>query len=97
MSAGHPSTTGESAARFNAASMAISRALNPVLYTCAGPYHHDPALMLPLFPCLHDAERLSAMDPASDRAGFLEVGLLRESNRVHRALDRATAAARQGR
>jgi hypothetical protein len=89
--------TGESVARFNAASMAISRALNPVLYTCAGPYHHDPALMFPLFPCLRDAERLSAIDPTSDHAEFLEVALLRESNRVHRALDRATAAARQGR
>lgn len=87
---------GERAARFNAASMAISRALNPVLYTCAGPYHHDPAVLLPLFPCLRDAERLAAIDPASERAGFLEVGLLRESNRVHRALDRATAAAQGG-
>jgi hypothetical protein len=74
--------------------MAISRALNPVLYTCAGPYHHDPALMFPLFPCLRDAEGLAAIDPASDRAGFLKVGLQRESNRVHRALERATAAAR---
>ena len=88
---------GERAARFNAASMAISRALNPALYTCAGPYHHDPALLLPLFPCLRDAERLAAIDPASDQAGFLKVGLLRESNRVHRALDRATAAAREAR
>jgi hypothetical protein len=89
-------TTGEPAARFNATSMAISRALNPALYTCAGPYRHDPALMLPLFPCLRDAAHLGAVDPASDRAGFLKVGLLRESNRVHRALDRATAAAREG-
>jgi hypothetical protein len=87
---------GERAARFNAASMAISRALNPALYTCAGPYHHDPALLLPLFPCLRHAERLAVTDPASDQAGFLKVGLLRESNRVHRALDRATAAAHDG-
>jgi hypothetical protein len=87
--------TGESAAHFNAAAMAISRALNPVLYTCAGPYHHDPALMFPLFPCLRDAEELAAIDPASDRAGFLKVGLQRESNRVHRALDRAAAAAHE--
>jgi N-acetylated-alpha-linked acidic dipeptidase len=87
---------GEPAARFNATSMAISRALNPALYTCAGPYRHDPALLLPLFPCLSGAARLSAIDPASDRAEFLKVGLLRESNRVHRALDRATAAALEG-
>ena len=86
--------TGGPAARFNAAAMAISRALNPVLYTCAGPYRHDPALMFPLFPCLRDAEGLAAIDPASDRAGFMKVGLQRESNRVHRALERATAAAR---
>jgi hypothetical protein len=45
---------------------------------------------------LHDAERLAEIDPASDQAGFLEVGLLRESNRVHRALDRAIAAAHDG-
>jgi hypothetical protein len=88
--------TGESAAHFNAASMAISRALNPALFTCAGPYRHDPALLLPLFPCLNDAASLAAIDPVSDRAGFVKVGLLRESNRVHRALDRATAAAREG-
>jgi hypothetical protein len=52
--------------------------------------------MFPLFPCLRGAARLSAIDPVSDRAGFLKVGLLRESNRVHRALDRAIAAAREG-
>ena len=55
-----------------------------------------PAVLLPLFPCLQDAERLAEIDPASDQAGFLEVGLLRESNRVHRALDRAIAAAHDG-
>jgi len=87
--------TGALAARFNAISMEISRALNPALYTCAGPYRHDPALLFPLFPCLRGAEHLSAIDPASDRAEFLKVGLLRESNRVHRALERATAAARE--
>jgi hypothetical protein len=87
------SAGGEGAARLNEAHMTISRALNPVLYTCAGPYGHDPAVQFPLFPCLRDAERLAEIDPESDEAGFLEVGLLRESNRVHRALDRATAAA----
>ena len=39
---------------------------------------------------MYDAAEI---DPESDEAGFLEVGLLRESNRVHRALDRAIAAA----
>ncbi len=85
--------TGENAARLNETFMAISRALNPVLYTCVGPYRHDPAFLLPLFPCLSDAERLGTIDANSDEAGFIRVGLLRESNRVHRALDRATGAA----
>ena len=87
----------EALPRLNEAQMAISRLLNPVLYTCAGPFSHDPAVMLPLFPCLRDAERLGALDPVSDAAGFIQTALLRESNRIHRALEAATRAAREAR
>jgi hypothetical protein len=87
------SAGGDVASRLNGAHMRISRAVNPVLYTCAGPFNHDPAVQFPLFPCLRDASRLGAIDPQSDEAGFIRIGLLRESNRVHRALDRATAIA----
>jgi hypothetical protein len=87
------SAAGDAASRLNDAHMAISRAVNPVLYTCAGPFNHDPAVQFPLFPCLRDAARLGAIDPESDEAGFIRIGLLRESNRIHRALDRATAIA----
>ena len=73
--------------------MAISRAINPVLFTIAGPFHHDPARQLPLFPGLSAAATLAAMDPASDEAGFIKTELLRETNRIQRALDRTACIA----
>ena len=85
---------GAEARRFNDIYMEISRVLNPVLYTCAGPYNHDPAVQYPLFPCLRDAARLAAIEATSDEAGFMRTRLLRESNRVNQALDRAVMLAR---
>jgi hypothetical protein len=79
----------EEAKRVNSVLMAVSREINPVLYTVRGPYYHDPAYQLPLFPGLRGANELGALGPGSDEAGFIQTELLRESNRIHQALDRA--------
>lgn len=87
------SAAGESATAFNEDAMAVSRAINPVLFTIAGPFHHDPARQFPLFPGLSIVHELDDLDPASDEAGFIETELLRESNRIRLALARATCNA----
>ena len=71
--------------------MRMSREINPVLYTVRGPYYHDPAYQLPLFPGLRGARELGTIECSSDEAGFIQTELLRESNRIHQALDRAIA------
>ena len=81
---------GGSASSFNDDAMAVSRAINPVLFTMAGPFHHDPARQFPLFPGLSAVHELSELDPGTDEAGFIETELLRETNRIRRALARAT-------
>jgi hypothetical protein len=83
-------------ARANEDAMAISRAINPVLFTMAGPFHHDPARQFPLFPGLNAAAELSGLHPASDEAGFIATELLRETNRIQRALAKATCIALRG-
>jgi len=81
----------EEASAINSLLMKTSREINPVLYTVRGPYYHDPAYQLPLFPGLRGAKVLGVIDPASNEAGFIQTELLRESNRIHQALDRAIA------
>jgi hypothetical protein len=66
--------------------MALSRILNPVLYTVEGPYDHDPALQVPMLPGLQGVTRLASLDPDSDEYGFLRTRLVRERNRVADAL-----------
>ncbi|MDR7521308.1 MAG: M28 family peptidase [Armatimonadota bacterium] len=73
-------------ARLNRGLMALSRMLNPVLYTVEGPYDHDPALQVPMLPGLQGVRRLAALDPDSDEYGFLRTRLVRERNRVADAL-----------
>jgi hypothetical protein len=90
LAARRSSVEGGSAAAFNNGAMAVSRAINPVLFTIAGPFHHDPARQFPLFPGLSAVHELSELDPGSDEAGFIETELLRETNRIRRALARAT-------
>jgi hypothetical protein len=87
---------GEAVAAFNEDAMAISRAINPVLFTIAGPFHHDPARQFPLFPGLGAAAELTALDPASEEVGFIKTELLRETNRIRRALSLATCIAARG-
>jgi len=76
-------------ARFNHGLMALSRMINPVLYTVQGPYDHDPALQVPMLPGLQDVRRLATLPVDSDGYGFLRAQLVRERNRVADALDRA--------
>jgi hypothetical protein len=83
-------------ARANEDAMAISRAINPVLFTIFGPFHHDPARQFPLFPGLGAAVELADVDPRSEEAGFIGTELLRETNRIQRALAKATCIALRG-
>ncbi len=76
-------------ARLNRGLMALSRIINPVLYTVEGPYDHDPALQVPMLPGLQGVRRLAALAPESDDYGFLRARLVRERNRVADALDSA--------
>ena len=80
----------------NEDSMAVSRAINPVLFTIAGPFHHDPARQFPLFPGLGASAELADLEPTSEEAGFIKTELLRETNRIERALARATCIASRG-
>lgn len=75
--------------RLNHGLMALSRIINPALYTLEGPYDHDPALQLPMLPGLQGVRRLAALPADSDDYGFLRARLVRERNRVADALDRA--------
>ncbi len=90
------SVQGEEVADFNEDSMAVSRAINPVLFTIAGPFHHDPARQFPLFPGLGASAELADLEPTSEEAGFIKTELLRETNRIERALARATCIASRG-
>lgn len=77
-------------ARLNRGLMALSRILNPVLYTIEGPYDHDPALQAPMLPGLQAVRHLAALPPDSDEYGFLRTRLVRERNRVSDALETAS-------
>ena len=84
---------GMDAAHANRALLDISHAVNPVLYTLAGPFDHDPAsgaFRLPGLQCIaHYATRGSA----SDAGKVIYTRLLREKNRVVAGLDAASAVA----
>ena len=68
----------------------VSKILTSTFYTHTGPFDQDPAYGIPHLPALQDAARLAGLDPASDEAGFLRARLIREANRVNKALDTTT-------
>lgn len=68
--------------RLNRQLLAIVHGVIPVLYTAAGPFHHDPASSVPALPGLAGAGRLPELDPESDQFGFLYAYLMREVNRA---------------
>jgi len=73
---------------YNRALLGLTRILNPILYTCRGLFHPDPATPSTLLPGLQDARRLPDMPEATRR--FALVGLMREMNRLSYGLEEAT-------
>ena len=77
----------------NRALLEMSHVVNPVLYTMAGPYDHDPAsgaFRMPGLQCVtHYAER----GAQSDAGRVIYTRVLREKNRVVAGLDAASAIA----
>jgi hypothetical protein len=77
----------------NALHLSLSRLVNPVLFTIAGPYEFDPALQLPVLPGLARAAELP--DSEGNDAGFLRTELVRQKNRVVDTLHTATQMIRK--
>jgi hypothetical protein len=75
---------------YNQTLMAVSRMINPALFTIAGPFEMDPALQLPILPGLAPLRELAAHDPSSDEHRFLWTQLIRQRNRIEEALLMAT-------
>jgi hypothetical protein len=73
--------------RVNRLHMSLSRLLNPVLFTMAGPYEVDPALQMPVLPGLARAAELSSV--SGNDYGFLLTELVRQRNRVTDSLHAA--------
>ena len=73
----------------NQAIKRLGRTLIPIDYSLAGPYDHDLAMPVPVIPVLDPLRRLARMDRDSDEAKLLATRLLRERNRVTRALGEA--------
>jgi N-acetylated-alpha-linked acidic dipeptidase len=81
---------------WNATAMRLGRLLNPVMYTRAGRFQHDPAEWSPIMratrrftlPGLNRAEGLAALEDRPE-AGFLRAQLVREVNRVRTAVREA--------
>jgi hypothetical protein len=69
--------------------LAVTRVVNPALFTIDGPYEFDPALQLPVLPGLAPLRELAATDPSSDHYRFLRTQLIRQRNRIHDALSQA--------
>lgn len=70
----------------NTALKAVSRALVPVDYTQRDRFTQDPALTQQAYPGLQPIHQFAALDPESDEAKFLHVGMMRAHNRVAVAL-----------
>ncbi|CAN5663436.1 M28 family peptidase [soil metagenome] len=69
--------------------LAVTRIINPALFTIDGPYEFDPALQLPILPGLAPMQALAGLDPSSDDYRFLWTSLIRQRNRIHDALMQA--------
>ncbi len=75
----------------NRALLTVTRIVNSALFTIDGPYEFDPALQLPVLPGLAPMRRLATLEPESDEYRFLATSLVRQRNRIHDALEQATA------
>ncbi|CAN5595338.1 M28 family peptidase [soil metagenome] len=75
---------------YNQTVLRTTRIINPALFTVDGPYEMDPALQLPILPGLAPMRELATLDSESSEHRFLWTRLIRQRNRVHDALLRAT-------
>lgn len=66
--------------RFNRLHLRLSRLLNPVLFSVAGPYEFDPALQMPVLPGLARTSELPSL--SGNAHGFLATELVRQRNRI---------------
>ncbi|CAH1694289.1 Peptidase M28-like protein [Hyphomicrobiales bacterium] len=92
LKAASPAANETSAATINGALKAVSRALVPVDYTEKDRFTQDPALAQQPYPGLQPIRQFAALDPESDAARFLHVGMMRAHNRTALALADAIRA-----
>ncbi|MYA95138.1 MAG: M28 family peptidase [Nitrospinae bacterium] len=71
----------------------ISHAVNPVLYTLAGPFDHDPASGAFRLPGLQCVANFVERGPGSDAGRVIYTRVLREKNRIIAGLGAASAVA----
>ena len=81
------------AADANRALLDISHAVNPVLYTLAGPFDHDPASGAFRLPGLQCVANFVERGPGSDAGRVIYTRVLREKNRIIAGLGAASAVA----
>ncbi|MBS7707180.1 M28 family peptidase [Chelatococcus asaccharovorans] len=81
-----------SAETINATLKAVARALVPVDYTEKDRFTQDPALAVGAYPGLQPIRQFATLDPDSDAAKFLHVGMMRAHNRTATALAEAIRA-----
>jgi len=78
----------------NNAQLRFGRILNPVNYSRAEAFHHDPALTVPPLPDLAPAMRVAEAKDDAAKRGVLRASLTRGQNRVVWALIQAAETAR---
>ena len=71
----------------------MSHAVNPVLYTQAGPFDHDPASGAFRMPGLQCIANFVERGPESDVGRVIYTRVMREKNRIIAGLDAASAIA----
>ena len=81
------------AAAANRALLEMSHAVNPVLYTQAGPFDHDPASGAFRMPGLQCIANFVERGPESDAGRVIYTRVMREKNRIIAGLDAASAIA----
>jgi hypothetical protein len=80
----------ESPDKVNDLLIRTSRILTSTYYTQMGPFDQDSAYGIAPLPTLQSASSLTALNPGSDEAGFLRTKMIRERNRICKALESAT-------
>ena len=81
------------AAAANRALLGMSHAVNPILYTQAGPFDHDPASGAFRMPGLQCIANFVERGPESDAGRVIYTRVMREKNRIIAGLDAASEIA----